>query len=243
MKGFTQHVRAHGVRPKSRREWTPSARTGMILAVLLVAAAAATCYVYDWSDDASPALRDDNSADDDSTGGDDDASPADDDDADDDDDNDYTGATDGFRWVLYGDLGNNVSGTAYVYAYKDYLDKAFEDSYVVFDAPDYTLEPSTCYDFILTVYNMAVGGPPRDDWIYKVALFMPNEDYVVDIENLSWPDPLHGEDIDRWMPSYYSDNNSITWETIPISAEGDLGDIRAGEYLDFTFRAITDSPK
>ena len=65
----------------------------LVLFALFSVALLASCYVYDWSDDASPALSDDATDDDDDAMDDDDDAMDDDDDAMDDDDDDNEGPT------------------------------------------------------------------------------------------------------------------------------------------------------
>lgn len=115
----------------------------------------------------------------------------------------------------------------------------FEESDVVFDAPDELL-PNTSYRFDFTVYNMAsVAKDKRADWIEKVSLTLPTIDYVIDESEMIVPTPLHPETTDYWDVTFNPTNVSITWQIYGVNSDSP-GDIREDEDLMFSFVATTD---
>jgi hypothetical protein len=137
-----------------------------------------------------------------------------------------------------------LSGFAFAYDMKVMEAKDdFAESYLDFNLPE-ALEPSMEYEFTLTVYNAAT--PPaqgKSDWIWKVELSMPSQDYVFDEGQLTAPTPLHPTTTDYWDAGFNPSSSMITWEVYGIVAtkENPIGDIRDGESLEFGFVATTDS--
>jgi len=181
---------------------------------------------------------DDESADDDTT---------EDDAAGDDVTDDDQQATDGFQWTLYGDMGDFVSGTAYISASKcESESNGFENSTLDFYSPD-SLAPNTEYQFIFDVYNAGQITGEKQNWIKEVYVKMPSKNYSVDIESTIPPDPLHGNvgegeyQIDNWEVYFDADKNAITWECFGVVTSFAYGDIREGETLAFLFFATTDT--
>jgi len=121
------------------------------------------------------------------------------------------------------------------------------DVYLDFDLPDTSLEPSVTYDFQFTVTNAEE--PPslgKGEWIHTVDLMMPTTSYEVDVNQLSAPDPLHGNasegqyQIERWETQFSPVSQTITWLCISAASSATYGDIREGERLSFNFVATTD---
>jgi len=117
-----------------------------------------------------------------------------------------------------------------------------------FDAPE-ALEPDTTYNFEFTVFNNTVQDTSVDkgEWIKRVDLSMPSENYVVDDTNLDSPDPLHGSasegeyQIDHWGVEFDADTATITWQAFGVVTSAEYGDIREQELLTFAFTADTDA--
>ena len=116
----------------------------------------------------------------------------------------------------------------------------FEESDVVFEAPDELL-PNTSYRFDFTVTNNAeVAKEERADWIEKVYLQLPTTDYIVNESEMIVPLPLHPETTDYWDIALNPTNVSITWQIFGVNSDSP-GDIREGEELMFSFVAETDA--
>ncbi len=117
---------------------------------------------------------------------------------------------------------------------------AFEDSNVEFGTPS-MLEPSTEYQFVLTVKNGAEAAKEeREDWIHKVTLTMPSFNYVIDEAGLLAPTPKHGDTTDYWDVGFNANNSTITWQIYGTATPWPMGDIREDEDLAFSFTATTD---
>ena len=114
----------------------------------------------------------------------------------------------------------------------------FGDSQVKMDSPA-NIEPNTTYDFSFTVSNNDT--EPDGEWIYKVSMTMPIQNYNVDQSNIQVPDPIHPDVIDYWEADFNPNNSTITWQTTTTVTAVFLGDIRETEQLSFTFRATTDN--
>jgi len=116
----------------------------------------------------------------------------------------------------------------------------FFASTVEFTEPT-ALTPSEQLLFTFTVTNNAVAGEAKGDWINQVDLTMPSQDYVVDEESLTAPDPLHTADVEKWEVSFDPTTVTITWQTLAAATSMNYGDIREGEWLAFEFTATTDA--
>jgi len=109
---------------------------------------------------------------------------------------------------------------------------------VEFSTPD-ALEAETAYDFRFTVANTTSAEIRR--WIFDVEMFLPTANYVLDEENLTAPEALHGG---TWEASKMEDTENISgikWMFTGVVTSESYGDIREGESLDFAFTATTDA--
>lgn len=99
-----------------------------------------------------------------------------------------------------------------------------------------TLQPDTAYEFAFEVSNTAGG----DVAIKKVDITLPNTSYV--LGDYAAPDALHPEDVE-WGVEFDEDSGMISWETSGVGAmsSAEIGDIREGEMLSFSFMATTDA--
>ncbi|MBZ0271210.1 hypothetical protein K8I61_04185 [bacterium] len=103
--------------------------------------------------------------------------------------------------------------------------------------PSTILTPMTTYDFDFTVANTST--THASHWINQVEIFMPTEDYAIDPANVASPDSLHGGGM--WQAAIAKANEPhIRWDFLDGPTLSDVGDIREGESLDFSFRARTD---
>jgi hypothetical protein len=124
---------------------------------------------------------------------------------------------------------------------------AIDDSAIYFTSPPAdTLTADTTFGFGFYAMNAAEQNTP-DKWIYKIEVYLPSADYEVDETSVTAPGVLHGNDpdypTDEWLWNYNDDPDgpSIVWmNTSPVTSE-QIGDLRAGESLTFTFRATTDA--
>lgn len=102
-----------------------------------------------------------------------------------------------------------------------------------------TLDNNTEYTFAFDVFNQS----GDDVAIQVVQISLPSAGYELDEANLEAPEALHPEN--EWDVDYDSASYTITWESSGAghNSTADLGDIREGEMLQFSFVATTDSNK
>ena len=122
--------------------------------------------------------------------------------------------------------------------------EGFYASTVDFVMPE-ALDAEAMYEFIFEVTNNAVAEREKADWIKQVDLMMPSQEYVVDENELTAPNPLYGDtddvtEIDRWEVSFDSNTSTITWQCFGVVTSAEYGDIREGDTLSFSFVATTD---
>lgn len=100
------------------------------------------------------------------------------------------------------------------------------------------LENNTEYEFAFEVFNTNGG----DVAIQKVEISLPNTNYALDSSALVAPEALHSGNV--WTVDWVSDSATIAWESMGgKGSSAEVGDIREGEVLTFTFTATTDSAK
>jgi hypothetical protein len=104
------------------------------------------------------------------------------------------------------------------------------------NAPPLTLEANTAYEFAFDVFN-ASGGAVA---IKKVDITLPSVAYVLDTANLHAPDALH-PDNGSWAVDFDDISYTITWEFSGVVSSVEVGDIKEGEMLTFSFMATTDA--
>ena len=105
--------------------------------------------------------------------------------------------------------------------------------------PPLVLDNNTTYEFAFDVFNQSGG----DVNIKMVEISLPTAGYELDEVALEAPGALHPEN--EWDVSYDEGDFTITWESSGAghNSTADIGDIREGEMLQFSFVATTDSNK
>lgn len=106
--------------------------------------------------------------------------------------------------------------------------------------PPLVLDNNTEYTFAFDVFNQSGG----DVAIQIVEITLPSDGYTLDEGDLEAPEALHPSE-HEWDVDYDDDNYTIKWESSGAghNSTADLGDIREGEMLQFSFVATTDSNK
>jgi hypothetical protein len=119
-------------------------------------------------------------------------------------------------------------------AWADNQDEVFSISGTAAGDSIKCFQPETEYEFAFKVENHGDFGVA----IRKVEIAMPALGYKM--VEYSAPEALH-EDM-QWYVDYDEATTALTWESMPINAgsSAELGDIREGDSLTFSFVAITD---
>jgi len=107
------------------------------------------------------------------------------------------------------------------------------------DSPPLTLHNDTEYEFAFNVFNQSGG----EVAIRVVRITLPSNQYILDVHDLAAPEALHA--VCTWWVDYQEDSYTIIWESggSGYYSTAEIGDIREGEMLSFTFRATTDNNK
>lgn len=110
---------------------------------------------------------------------------------------------------------------------------------VEFNSPE-ALTPSTQFEFNFVVTNTTSADAEGENWINMVEMFMPAVGYVVDAD-IAAPEALYsGGEWEAELATDSTDTQYITWMFVTPGSSASYGDIREGDYLDFSFTATTD---